>query len=87
MHGLLTASGRMVHPMMVAPALAASTAPVLANHAAAGAAFFNNMRTPAALLAAGALKDAFVLQGRDQGSHFILGREAVAVAVNMSLFT
>lgn len=69
MHGLLTASGRMVHPMMVAPALAASTAPVLANHAAAGAAFFNNMRTPAALLAAGALKDAFVLQGRDQGKY------------------
>ena len=30
-----------------------------------GIAFFNNIRTPAALLAASALKDAFVLQGKE----------------------
>ena len=46
-----------------------TAAVALANHASAGASFFTNMRTPAALLAAGALKDAFVMQGDAKGDH------------------
>ena len=47
-----------------ASAAAASAGKVkLANQASAAAGFFFNVRTPAALIAAGALKDAFVLSG------------------------
>ena len=38
--------------------------PVLRDHTASAISFFNNHRVPAALLAATAIKDAFVLQGR-----------------------
>lgn len=51
-----------------ASAAAASAGKVkLANQASAAAGFFFNVRTPAALIAAGALKDAFVLSGTSPG--------------------
>jgi len=48
-------------PMLTAATMAAASLPAIKDQAAAGSAFFFNIRTPAALLAAGALKDAFVL--------------------------
>lgn len=57
----------MVVLQTLAGAAAAELAPefVLKDWSKDGIAFFNNIRTPAALLAASALKDAFVLQGKE----------------------
>ena len=57
----------MVVLQALAGAAAAELAPevVLKDFSKDGIAFFNNIRTPAALLAASALKDAFVLQGKE----------------------
>lgn len=47
----------------------AALAPALKDFTGPGVAFFNNLRVPAALLAASAIKDAFVLQGaRGEGA-------------------
>ena len=55
----------MVVLQALAGAAAAELAPELKDWSKDGIAFFNNIRTPAALLAASALKDAFVLQGKE----------------------
>ena len=46
----------------LAATAAAATATVVKDQGSAGVAFFNNLRVPAALVAAAAIKDAFVLQ-------------------------
>lgn len=58
---LITTTGRAPLPMMGA---SAATAVAVATKAfgSEGVAFFNNMRVPAALIAAAAIKDAFVMQ-------------------------
>ena len=55
----------MVVLQALAGAAAAELTPELKDFSKDGIAFFNNIRTPAALLAASALKDAFVLQGKE----------------------
>ena len=54
-------------PAAVSAAAASAGGAKLANQANAASGFFFNVRTPAALIAAGALKDAFVLAGEIDG--------------------
>ena len=64
---LVPLSAVLLFPGAASAAVASAGGAKLANQANAASGFFFNVRTPAALIAAGALKDAFVLAGEIDG--------------------
>eukprot|EP00965_Chrysotila_dentata_P043870 1458185-Pleurochrysis_carterae.AAC.2 len=70
---LASASAPLAASALATTALAASAASASVDHSIAAASFFNNLRVPAALVAAATIKEAFVLQSASEEIRYSAG--------------